>query len=60
MEKGIVPDRIKVGGGTILSMNPSGIPEGIIAYGITANVNANQTTGSPNYKTGNTDIGVTM
>lgn len=53
MEKGIVPDRIKVGGGTY-SLNESlWYSEGIIAYGITANVNAaNQTTGSPNYKNG--------
>ena len=53
MEKGIAPDRIKVGGGTY-SLNESlWYSEGIIAYGITANVNAaNQTTGSPNYKNG--------
>lgn len=53
MAEDAVPDRIRVGGGTYSLNEVLWFSEGIIAYGITANVNAaNQTTGSPNFKDG--------
>lgn len=53
IESGTVPPYVSIGSGNYTLNEQLWMERGIIAYGITANVNAaNQTTGSPNYKEG--------